>query len=224
MGNRTTTGRGPAEQPEGKAEDAPSAAGPKIGVVPASARILLPGLKHSGLCTDPELAAATRGQDFTFDGQWYDAKLVDAYDGDTVRLVFRCGGLGLIQVKARMAGYDSPEMHPKRGAPNRAAEMEAAKAARAALLARVGPAGLVTVRCGAFDKYGRVLVTAYTAAGEDINAWMVANGHGRPYDGGTKTAFGAPDPPGEAGAPGPAPVEPMSDTEVDSLMGWLESA
>ena len=55
---------------------------------------------------------------------------------------------------------------------------------------------LVVIELGKFDKYGRPLVRMYqTSRVEErgtalcINDWMIANGHGVPYDGGTKKAF-----------------------------------
>ena len=48
-------------------------------------------------------------------------------------------------------------------------------------------------------KYGRPLVVIFARApgdpgrnGEEINAWMVRAGHGKPYDGGTKAPFTPP--------------------------------
>ncbi len=143
---------------------------------------------------DRELYECSRAEkDFSFEGETHIAKVVDIYDGDTVRLAFRFRG-AIIQVKARMAGYDSPELKPRLSAPNRALEIEAARAAKSALEKQLGEARLVTAVCGPFDKYGRVLVTLFVGAGggargESLNAWMVASGHGRPYAGGTKEVF-----------------------------------
>ena len=141
---------------------------------------------------EERLSRVVCGRDFTFAGRCFLAKIVDYYDGDTVRVAFEHGG-ETVQYKARMAGYDSPEMKPLKTNPNRKAEKAAAVAARAALIERVGGA-LVDIECGEFDKYGRILVTVYLrgsagARGETLNAWMVAHGHGTPYDGGTKAAF-----------------------------------
>ncbi|MFA6165797.1 MAG: hypothetical protein WC700_04215 [Gemmatimonadaceae bacterium] len=150
---------------------------------------------------DPELAAAKLGRDFSFVGRRFLAKVVSLYDGDTVRVVFRFNH-ELVQYRVRMAGYDSPEMKPPKNSPNRVAEIAAAKAARDALrdrIARSDPDSLVfieVVETKKLDPYGRPLVTMYTRAGdrldkngENLNVWMLANGHGVPYDGGTKKAF-----------------------------------
>jgi len=151
---------------------------------------------------EERLMAAVAGDVFSFAGQRFLAKIVDYYDGDTVTVAFEFNGR-LIQYKARLVGYDSPEMKPLKTNPNRLAEKAAAAAARAALIGKV-QGGLVYIECGEFDKYGRILVTAFLRAGEEngenINEWMVAQGHGTPYDGGKKTVF--------AGAAPEASAEP----------------
>lgn len=174
---------------------------------------------------DLELSRAKKGADFSFAGQEFQAKIVDYYDGDTVRVVFRHGGV-LVQYRARMAGYDSPEMRPPLGQPDRLEEIKAAKTARTALAKKVGPSGLVIIRCGKWDKYGRILVTAH-AGGVDLNQWMVDCGHGVSYDGGTKKPFspGAlqSEPSAEPGAAEPGAAEPgsaLSNSEVDGLLSW----
>lgn len=148
---------------------------------------------NAAAARDPELAAATSGGaagDFSYAGQRLAAKVVDVYDGDTIRVVFRSGGR-LVQHRARMAGYDSPEMKPPRASATRDREIAAAVAARDALR-RAVDGRLVEIACGPFDKYGRVLVTVYVPAATghvDVNAWMVAAGHGVPYAGGAKAPF-----------------------------------
>jgi endonuclease YncB( thermonuclease family) len=134
------------------------------------------------------LCAAEKGEDFSYNGRAFLAKVVDCYDGDTLRVVFEPSpGAALVQHVARMEGYDSPEMRPPAKAANRVAEKIAAVAARNALLAKIEPThGLINITCGKFDKYGRILIKASTLTGENINDWMIANGHGRPYDGGKK--------------------------------------
>lgn len=154
---------------------------------------------------EEELMRATKGKDFSFEGAWLLAKVVDVYDGDTLRIVFWYRR-EIIQYRARMNGYDSPEMRPPKSKPNRDAEIAAAKNAKEALAGRL-ETGLIRVHCGGFDKYGRLLITAYTRdtrdtrdgagqaaaeppRGQSVNEWMIKSGHGVPYSGGTKTPFG----------------------------------
>lgn len=165
-------------------------------VVPplAAPTTVVPPLAAPTPTTEERLMATTLGQDFTFAGMRFLAKVVDYYDGDTVRVIFEFGGR-ILQYKARMAGYDSPEMKPLKTNPNREIEKAAAQEARASLIAKIGGA-LVYIECGDFDKYGRILVTVYLRAGqengENVNTWMVENGHGTTYGGGKKAPFAAP--------------------------------
>jgi endonuclease YncB( thermonuclease family) len=145
-------------------------------------------------CCDPELEAGAKGKDFTLEGRRFRAKVVEVYDGDTLRVKFRLHGK-ILQMKVRMAGYDSPEMKPLRSAPHREEEKKAAIAARDALFERIGDQ-MVYIHCGGFDKYGRLLATVRKPCGFlglkdgfDINKWMIAEKHGVPYDGGTKKPF-----------------------------------
>jgi len=170
---------------------------------------LAPPIVAAASIGDPAEEAALRAAqmraDFSYKGHCMLVKVVEFYDGDTIRVVFaqphgcaHCGVRGggasasaapsappLIQYKVRMNGYDSPEMRPLKTHPDREGEKKAAVAARAALVAKVGD-DLAVMVCGDFDKYGRILATLYTRGGEDINAWMVANGYGQLYDGKTK--------------------------------------
>lgn len=136
---------------------------------------------------DQELLSTAKGELFSFNGYSTSAKIVDIYDGDTVTAAFRFGGK-IIQYKVRMDGYDSPEMKPKKTNPKREEEKAAALMAKNALSTKIG-GGLVLLKFKEFDKYGRLLADAYTPNGEHINAWMIAEGHGYVYEGGTKKAF-----------------------------------
>lgn len=146
---------------------------------------------------DIQLLAAKREKDFSFEGMRFLAKIVDYYDGDTVRVVFRFGGK-LAQYRTRLVGYDSPEMKPPKSQPDRIQEIEAARTARKALIEKTldhaTELPLVFIECGGFDKYGRVLITIYLRNndenGENVNDWMIQNGYGVAYNGGKKTAFG----------------------------------
>lgn len=145
---------------------------------------------------DYKLRHAEKTQKFTYKGMTVKAKMVDIYDGDTLTLVFRYRGQ-LQQHSCRMMGYDSPEMKPAKNKPNREAEIQAAKAAKEALKELLERHQIVTAKCHQFDKYGRILVTLMvpTRSGlfgrccsEDmvVNQWMIDQGHGYVYDGGTK--------------------------------------
>ncbi len=143
-------------------------------------RVIIAGVATS-------LAAATLDRDFSFDGRTVAAKIVSVYDGDTCRARFWYGG-ELVQWQVRLAGYDSPEMHPHLSNPNREAEIDAAVRAKIALTALIN-GRIVSLACGKFDKYGRILGTV-VVDGVNVNEKMVADRHGRAYFGGAKDHWG----------------------------------
>ena len=55
---------------------------------------------------------------FSLEGQYKLCKVVDVYDGDTIKVVFDLNG-SLYRWTIRMIGYDSPEMKPLKIKPNR---------------------------------------------------------------------------------------------------------
>jgi endonuclease YncB( thermonuclease family) len=75
-----------------------------------------------------------------------------------------------------MAGYNSAELRTKDEI-ERAAGMRARDALAERILDKI-----VTIRCGKWDKYGRLLIHVYVD-GEDVNEWMVAAGYGAHYTG-----------------------------------------
>lgn len=118
----------------------------------------------------------------------YQARVVDVYDGDTIRVViFRRNEKQ--QHRVRMLGYDSPEKKPRLNVQNREAEIKAALRARDVLIRKIHqPRQLVRLECGKFDKYGRLLGTIHVD-GVNVNQWMIKNEFGVPYGGGTKTSI-----------------------------------
>jgi endonuclease YncB( thermonuclease family) len=111
-----------------------------------------------------------------------EAKVVKIYDGDTLHVV------ALIEGKPhrfmiRMYGYDSPELKSKD--PN---EKSAAIKARDFLASRIN-GKIVNVKIYPIkEKFGRILADLSDQEGV-INSWMIKNGHGKPYFGGTKEGF-----------------------------------
>lgn len=120
---------------------------------------------------------------FSLKGKVLPCKVVDVYDGDTCTVVIKLHG-ELTKFKLRMYGYDSPEKRPSRSLPNRDEEIKAAKEARQALIDIIGD-DLVTLKCGSWDKYGRLLGILYKDD-LNINSYMIQNGFGYKYEGGTK--------------------------------------
>ncbi len=115
----------------------------------------------------------------TFIPTFTQCKCVKVYDGDTLHIVGIVNGKPY-RFTSRMYGYDSPEM--KSSNPD---EKKSAQLAKVFLENRVAGKTLNVYIHPIHEKYGRLLVTLSDDQGE-INKWMVENGHGKPYFGGTK--------------------------------------
>jgi endonuclease YncB( thermonuclease family) len=113
----------------------------------------------------------------------YTCKVVDVYDGDTITITI-LNNCAIQKYKLRMYGYDSPEMKPKKTLENRDEEIANAKKAKQFLIDLVYDK-ICTVDLMGFDKYGRLLGTLFSN-NMNINKYMVQNGHGYEYFGGTK--------------------------------------
>ena len=124
---------------------------------------------------------------FSLDKQIHPAKIVRVYDGDTCFAVFKLHN-EYVKFKIRMEGYDSPEMKPSLENKNREKEKKEAQKAKEELEKHVLNK-IVLLHCGKWDKYGRLLGTIYTKEYMNVNEWMLKNGFGYAYDGGTKKDF-----------------------------------
>lgn len=125
---------------------------------------------------------------FTFKGQTFIAKHTNIYDGDTFSIIFEYKG-EVIKYRCRCLGYDTAEMKPSLKSENRDKEKELAHKAKDRFeeLLNKHPTKLIKVECFEFEKYGRVLVKVWNMVDEKcINDIMIEEGHGKPYEGGTK--------------------------------------
>jgi len=128
---------------------------------------------------------------FSLDGKFLQCKVVNVYDGDTCKVVFPMNDK-MYRWYVRLSGYDTPEMRPPRSQENRDEEIAAAKLAKKFLIEQVmGEEQLVYIKCGEFDKYGRLLGTLFLEEDSEtsVNDLMIKEGHGYAYDGGTKKSF-----------------------------------
>lgn len=113
------------------------------------------------------------------------------YDGDTVYGVIEDGD-HVGKYRIRMTGYDSPEMKPPKNLANRDAVIVKAKEAkkvmeRLVLSTEKTDKRILRLQFDGWDKYGRVLGTIYLSEmNESVNHYMITNGYGYEYDGGTK--------------------------------------
>lgn len=117
---------------------------------------------------------------FSLKGQVKQAKCVDVYDGDTVQLVFPLQD-ELFRWTCRLVGIDTPEIRTKNKKEKNFGYTVRNKL-RDQILNKV-----VTVKCGEFDKYGRLLVHIYLDIDTpSINEWLISNKFAFSYDGGKK--------------------------------------
>jgi endonuclease YncB( thermonuclease family) len=123
---------------------------------------------------------------FTLKNSFKMCKIVDVYDGDTIRGVFENNGV-YNKWTIRMFGYDSPEMRPSRKLENRDEIKRKAKESRDYLKSKI-LGKTIFLHCLDFDKYGRVLANVYSEelGDKSINEHMVEMNYGYTYFGGTK--------------------------------------
>jgi endonuclease YncB( thermonuclease family) len=125
---------------------------------------------------------------FSLEGQTKLCKVVSVYDGDTCNVVFDNNGV-INRWNVRMNGYDTPEMRPSKKLPNRDDIKQKAILSRDFLKSLIfNNEQLVYLKCGKFDKYGRLLGDIYINEDDEepVNNLMIKTGHGYEYHGGTK--------------------------------------
>jgi endonuclease YncB( thermonuclease family) len=141
---------------------------------------------------------------FTTKGQTKPVYVDSVYDGDTITIVMM-NGMKSYKYKVRMLGYDSPEMKPPKDDPNRE-EIKKNALISKQVLENLILHKYVTMYFNGEDKYGRLLGTIFIYHIENksckkniekilcnlckkkinVNDWMVENGYGYHYEGGTK--------------------------------------
>ncbi len=103
----------------------------------------------------------------------YKAKIISVYDGDTVTAVVDLGFLVSKEMKLRLFGIDTPEL--------RGEERPQGLIVRDILRERIlNKEVIINSYKDKQGKYGRYLATILLD-GEDINQWLLDNGHAKPY-------------------------------------------
>ena len=126
---------------------------------------------------------------FSFAGTW-DAKVINIIDGDTFDACFVFYGTEWI-FRVRIAGVDTPEMHPKRKGLTLDEIKEIkinAKKAKDALETYIG-GKRVKLIVNAPEKFGRVLAHVYYN-NKDVADFLIINKYGVAYDGKKKSLKG----------------------------------
>ncbi len=120
---------------------------------------------------------------FTLTESFVEGKIVDVYDGDTVKIVLNLPiNAQYFRWNCRLSGINTPEIRTKN-----LKEKEFGLLVRDKLKERIENK-ILLIKCGEFDKYGRLLVEIYENNGQlfSINNWLIENNYAKPYDGGTK--------------------------------------
>ena len=150
--------------------------------------------------------------EFTLNDTYIQGKVVDVYDGDTLRIVLNINDK-LIKYNCRMLLIDSPEICPKNieDLHERELEIFSAVKSRNYLIKHVinepiintklskndikelcaKSTKLIWVKCFKFEKYGRLLVELYNSENDiiSINQLMIDNKYALKYDGKKKKKF-----------------------------------
>lgn len=117
---------------------------------------------------------------FSLKNEVKQAKVVSVYDGDTIKVVFPILNK-LYKWNCRISGVDTPELRT-RDELEKKYGYEVRDKLRDKILDKV-----VTVKCGEFDKYGRLLIDIYCDnETRSVSNWLIENKYAFEYDGGTK--------------------------------------
>lgn len=121
---------------------------------------------------------------FSLNGYVVEGKVTSVYDGDSVTIIFPFHN-EFYTWKCRLSGIDTPELRTKN-----LKEKEYGYKVRDILREKILNKK-VTINCGPFDKYGRLLTTIICIEDNcNINEWLINNKYAVKYDGGTKINWG----------------------------------
>jgi endonuclease YncB( thermonuclease family) len=123
---------------------------------------------------------------YSLTGKRCKGKILKVYDGDTVWVALPIPN-DVYKYKARLFGYDSPEMRPSKEDEKHDEIVQSAIGAKKRLQELICENELMDVELLEFDKYGRILIKLYGKDGHCINDQMVQEGFGKPYFGGKKS-------------------------------------
>ena len=130
---------------------------------------------------------------FSLEGEIKKGKCVNVYDGDTIKVVFPIHDK-LYRWNCRLSGVDTPELRTKNKEEKKMGYKVRDKL-REKILNK-----MIYVKCGEFDKYGRLLAEIYLEneyqvggssmeTNTSINKWLINNKYAFKYDGGKKKGW-----------------------------------
>jgi endonuclease YncB( thermonuclease family) len=156
---------------------------------------------NDNLLENLRIADENKYEIFSLKGITTYGKIISNYDGDTADciLIYKDN---FMRYKVRFYGYDSPEMKPSLSIKDRDEIKKKAIEAKKRLWKLCSDLDdinekyhkkIIKIVCDDFDKYGRLLITAFNSDFKDnldfdnsINKIMIDEGHGYSYFGGTK--------------------------------------
>lgn len=149
-------------------------------------------------------------KEFSLSGYLSKAYVVSVYDGDTIKINMKFGDK-IYLWNCRLQGIDTPEIKVKRKGKTKEEIEKLEELKIVGLNAKTYLSNLILhkyiyVKCGKFDKYGRLLIVIYTVDGRhDVRGesnkvnikdnfessinYDVMKRYGNAYDGGTKEDF-----------------------------------
>tara|TARA_Y100000389_G_scaffold69001_1_gene65549 strand:- start:8229 stop:8648 length:420 start_codon:yes stop_codon:yes gene_type:complete len=124
-------------------------------------------------------------KELSFEGRICKAKVVEVYDGDTVKIVFPLiedDENTLYKWNCRLINIDTPELRT-RNIKEKNFGIIVRDNLREKILNKV-----VDIHCKDFDKYGRLLIEIFSE-NNSINEWLIDNSYAKKYDGGKKSKW-----------------------------------
>ena len=126
---------------------------------------------------------------FSLEGREFVCKCVKVYDGDTITVALEpFDSCGFYKFRTRLSGIDTPEIKTK-NADEKSQGILARDFLRGLILGKI-----IKIKCGEFDKYGRLLADLYemtdgVAAKNSINDQLIEKKYAYAYDGGAKRTW-----------------------------------
>jgi len=120
-------------------------------------------------------------KEFSFHSEEKEAKVVEVYDGDTIKVVFPVQGK-LYKFNCRIQHVDTPEIRTRN-------KLEKKYGLKVRDLLREKILGkIVHIICDDFDKYGRLLIDI-KLENTLLSQWLITNNYAFEYDGGKKKSW-----------------------------------
>lgn len=146
-------------------------------------KTIISKIKKEEINMDIKLQELEDAPMLSFEGQTIKAKVVSVYDGDTIKVIFPLKDT-FYKWNCRLTGIDTPELRTK-NTNEKKFGYEVRDILKEKILNKI-----VNIRCGDFDKYGRLLTEVFFLdSNNSVNDWLIENKYAFSYDGGTKQCW-----------------------------------